>query len=33
MNPRERRVFEVLTAMIIGGSVGLVLIHMYQIFG
>lgn len=33
MNPRDRDVFEVLIAMIIGGSVGLVLLHMYQIFG
>ena len=33
MNPRDRDVFEVLVAMIIGGSVGLVLLHMYQIFG
>ena len=33
MNPKERDVFEVLVAMIVGGSVGLVLLHMYQIFG
>ena len=33
MNPRDRDVFEVLVAMIAGSTVGLVLIHMYQIFG
>ena len=33
MNPRERDVFEVLVAMIVGGSLGLVLLHAYQVFG
>ena len=33
MNPREREVFEVLVAMVVGGSVGLVLLHMFQLFG
>jgi hypothetical protein len=32
MNPRERDVFEALVAMIAAGSLGLVLLHLYQVF-